>query len=295
MKQKRIIKNSLKKLVNRFGREDFVSALIQNPDRKNLNDLPLNEIKDNHYLKKAKLDERKIIGEQVALKDNATYDPIIVRKYHSDYEIIVGRVKYFAAKREKMESLSTVVVQLDDEESLLFMLKEVKSRKKINVYELALICEALKEEFSYRNKDLADLLDTSYSQISNLLQILNLPQSVLDDVSMNKLSYGHARCISRVKEDEVYEIVEEIYDKKLSVREVEKRVRSLKNPDQNIENVPIIEEEVPVNEKKEEVSKEEGLTINGLSVTLTFKDQKSFDKGIKRLNKYIKRKRLVIK
>ena len=35
-RDKKILKNSLKQLVNRFGREDFVSAILQNPPKDEL-------------------------------------------------------------------------------------------------------------------------------------------------------------------------------------------------------------------------------------------------------------------
>ncbi len=284
--EKKILKNSLKKLVNRFGREDFVSALIQNPEKGQLNEIALSNIKDNHYLKKAKIDEVKITSCQKTIKEGKTLEPVIIRKYEKGYEVVVGRVRYQAALKEKLEKIPVIEVQLDDEESLLFMFTEISDRKTLNIYELALICDALKKEFNYKNKELAEYLDQSPSQISNLLKILDLPEEILVDISTNRLSYGHAKTISRLGKEEALKAVATIHEKNLSVRDTELLIKG----ETREEKVAPKVEETSSSEVKED-----SLKVDGLKVTLTFKDEKALAEGIKRLNKYIKRKKIVLK
>ena len=295
-RDKKILKNSLKQLVNRFGREDFVSAILQNPPKDELSNLPLSMISDNHYLRNAKIVDYKIESEKKTLKENHTIDPIIVRKYRDKYEVVVGRIRYIAAKSLKLETLPVIILTLGEEESLLFMLKEISDRKTMNIYELALLCSYLKNDFLYKNKELADFLDWSSSQISNLLQILNMPSDILKDISQDRLTYGHAKAISRLSEDEVRKVVNEIYEKHLSVRETEELVRKIKSGN-NTTNTALEVNEVSNESNKENEVKEpqSSFEVEGNVVTLVFKDDASTKEGLKRINKLIKRKKFVLK
>lgn len=295
-RDKKILKNSLKQLVNRFGREDFVSAILQNPPKDELSNLPLSMISDNHYLRNAKIVDYKIESEKKTLKENHTIDPIIVRKYRDKYEVVVGRIRYIAAKSLKLETLPVIILTLGEEESLLFMLKEISDRKTMNIYELALLCSYLKNDFLYKNKELADFLDWSSSQISNLLQILNMPSDILKDISQDRLTYGHAKAISRLSEDEVRKVVNEIYEKHLSVRETEELVRKIKSGN-NTTNTALEVNEVSNESNKENEVKEpqSSFEVKGNVVTLVFKDDASTKEALKRINKLIKRKKFVLK
>ena len=295
-RDKKILKNSLKQLVNRFGREDFVSAILQNPPKDELSNLPLSMISDNHYLRNAKIVDYKIESEKKTLKENHTIDPIIVRKYRDKYEVVVGRIRYIAAKSLKLETLPVIILTLGEEESLLFMLKEISDRKTMNIYELALLCSYLKNDFLYKNKELADFLDWSSSQISNLLQILNMPSDILKDISQDRLTYGHAKAISRLSEDEVRKVVNEIYEKHLSVRETEELVRKIKSGNNTTNTTLEVNEASNESNKENEVKEpQSSFVVEGNVVTLVFKDDVSTKEGLKRINKLIKRKKFVLK
>jgi ParB family chromosome partitioning protein len=54
------------------------------------------------------------------------------------------------------------------------------------------------------------------------MRILRLPEPILEDLCLGKLSYGHARAIVSLSQDEITEIVGMIYEHNLSVREVER-------------------------------------------------------------------------
>lgn len=283
--ENKILNSSLKKMVTRFGREDFVSAIVKNSSKDDITKLPLDELTDSHYLKKAKLDETKITQAKKQMREQGFYDPVIVRTYQNKYEVVVGRVKYLAAKELKLESIDVVILNLSEEETLLFMLKEIKDRKTLNIYELTIICNALKNNFNYKNKELADFLDQSSSQISNLLQIIELPQEVLNDLSSNIITYGHAKAISRLDNKNLLIAFNKIKDEHLSVRDTEKLVRDLKGIKKDIKVDTDIDNDASLDIKFN----------NPLETTLEFKDLKIKGKVMRKLNGYIKKGKVVIK
>ena len=72
--------------------------------------------------------------------------------------------------------------------------------------------------------------------MSNYLSLLKLPEKVIEDVSTNKLSYGHAKAISRLTNEQTIDIVKKIYSKKLSVRDTEALVQRIKSSSRKFKN-----------------------------------------------------------
>lgn len=293
MNDEKILKNSLKKLVNRWSKDSFLRSLDVSSNRENIISIPLADISDNHYIKKAKISESKIRNEARIFSEGGVFEPLYVRKVKDKYELVIGRVRYFAAKKMELKEVPALVLNLNNEEMLLALLAEIKDRKSMNFYELILVCSALKTEFGYKNKELADFLDQSTSQISNLLKLLSLPQEALTDISLGKLSYGHAKAIARLEKDDVLTLMQRIYDEKLSVREVEQIVRNIKGGKTSDNKDVSKEEHVEVQEEVKEETKEP-VIIEGNSITLNFKDEKARDAAIKRIKKLIKRKKFVL-
>ena len=60
-----------------------------------------------------------------------------------------------------------------------------------------------------------------------------IPKEILRDIVNNKLSYGHAKAISRLNNEEAIKLTSEIYQKNLSVREVEEKVTNLSKKIEN--------------------------------------------------------------
>ena len=123
-----------------------------------------------------------------------------------------------------------------------------------------------------------------------------MPSDILKDISQDRLTYGHAKAISRLSEDEVRKVVNEIYEKHLSVRETEELVRKIKSGN-NTTNTALEVNEVSNESNKENEVKEpqSSFEVEGNVVTLVFKDDASTKEGLKRINKLIKRKKFVLK
>ena len=61
----------------------------------------------------------------------------------------------------------------------------------------------------------------SRSQVTNILRLLHLPNEVLQEIMDGTLTYGHARAIASLSDEEIAEAVAQIHQKHLSVRETE--------------------------------------------------------------------------
>ena len=83
------------------------------------------------------------------------------------------------------------------------------------------------EEFSLRQEDLAVRVSMSRTAITNSLRLLKLDERVQDMIVQGQISMGHARALIPVEiPEEQYLIAQQIAEKHLSVRDVEKLIKA---------------------------------------------------------------------
>ena len=83
----------------------------------------------------------------------------------------------------------------------------------------------MKEHFHLTDKQVADMLGMSRSQVTNYLRILKLPEKIKSALRSGEISFGHARTLVSVNEFDAIKLYKKIVKGKLSVRDTEKLAR----------------------------------------------------------------------
>ncbi len=270
--KKTLIKNSLNELVKKFSENDVIARMEKEYQSQGGNSVPISLIDDNSFVKKVRLSPESIERISKGILERGLFNPLVVRPSGSHYELILGRKRYFGAKKAGLSEVPCVKVEAGDEETLLMLLADNRDQREANVVEMALLYEALSERFSYTQGTLASLSHQSRSQVTNIMRLLTLPERVLMEVSDGSLSYGHARAILSLSDDEIEKIVSRIHEEKLSVRDTEELARqySMRFPS-------------PTPELVDELRSDSGAlsVINRKrSITFEFKDEKDKDRFI---------------
>ncbi len=91
------------------------------------------------------------------------------------FEIVAGERRWRAAQRAGLDEVPVVVVEIDDRASLEFAILENVQRADLNPIEEASGYERLMRDFSYTQRELAEILGKSRSHLANTLRLLNLP------------------------------------------------------------------------------------------------------------------------
>ncbi|MBO4541120.1 MAG: ParB/RepB/Spo0J family partition protein, partial [Bacilli bacterium] len=230
--KKRIIQEDLSSLIRKFSQNDVIAEMEKEYANRPTATISASKIDDSPFLKRAIIPPKTIERFAKAIQERGIFAPLIVRPKASHYELVLGRKRFHGGKKANVEEFPCVVRDISDEEVLLMLLADIRDQRDANVVEMALIYEKLAKDYGYRQQTLADLSHQSRSQITNTLRILSLPFDVVDEVSLGLLSYGHAKAIACLSEDEIHELVKRIHRENLSVREVERIVKdsSLKKP-----------------------------------------------------------------
>ena len=209
------------------------------------NKIEISKIVKNRFQPRKIFDENKLNELTNSIKERGVLQPIIVRKHNKDndkYEIIAGERRFLAAQKAGLEEVPVVITNVDDLKSLEFAIIENVQRDDLNPLEEAQSYQRLIDEFSYDHEKVSKFIGKSRSYITNSLRILTLPKEVLNLIETRKITAGHAKIL--VGLDNAEFVANKIYDKKLSVRQVENLVKifktkkkSLKSRDVNVQSL----------------------------------------------------------
>ncbi|GJE25482.1 ParB/RepB/Spo0J family partition protein [Methylobacterium organophilum] len=157
-----------------------------------------------------------------SIRTRGVIQPIVARALSGvpgTFEIVAGERRWRAAQRAGLTDVPVVVVDIDDRASLEFAILENVQRSDLNAIEEAAGYERLMQEFSYTQKELAEILGKSRSHLANTLRLLQLPLAIQDRVTAGEITAGHARALLALSDPEA--VARRIVAEGLSVREVE--------------------------------------------------------------------------
>lgn len=156
--------------------------------------------------------------------------PIVVNRKGSKYMIIAGERRWRASKLAGMKKVPSIIKDYNERQVKEISLIENLQREDLNPIEAANAMKLLMEEYSITQEELAERIGKSRSAIANTLRLLTLDQGVIDLVSTNQLSQGHARALITLPQNEQLSIAKRAVSERMSVREVEQAVKNYYNP-----------------------------------------------------------------
>ena len=197
-------------------------------------ELPLARLQPGRYQPRTRMDEGSLQELAASIARHGVMQPIVVRPLDAAdpaapprYEIIAGERRFRAALLARLTSVPVVVRVVPDEQALAMALIENIQREDLNPLEQAQAIARLIEEFRYTHEQAAEAIGRSRSATSNLLRLLNLPPTVQTMLLAGDLDMGHARAVLALDRASQIMLANEVVEKRLSVRETEKRVAEM--------------------------------------------------------------------
>lgn len=213
---------------------DFYSILDDNmiEDKKDsVSKIKINDIEPRRDQPRKNFDEESIQLLADSISIHGVLQPIIVREnsdFPNTYEIIAGERRWRAAKMAGLSEIPAITVDGDDLKVAQIALVENVQRENLNPVEEAFAYHALVDRFGLTQEQLSKEVGKSRSAIANMLRLIDLPDEVLSLLKEGKITNGHARAILGLDdEDQMIALAQKVYERDLSVREVEKTVRRL--------------------------------------------------------------------
>jgi ParB family chromosome partitioning protein len=193
-----------------------------------LRELDVTKIEPNPDQPRAQFDTASLDALAGSIGSVGMLQPLIVRPLDDGrYELVAGERRWRAAQKAGIARVPAVVRSSPEDERLQAALIENMVREDLNPVEEARACAALVDDLGISKEELARRVGRSRAAISNLIRLLDLPDSVLALLERGELTEGHGRAILQVSDQEHRaRIAKRAAAEGWSVRDVERRVNS---------------------------------------------------------------------
>jgi ParB family chromosome partitioning protein len=213
------------------GLDALLDAESAPPAPESLATARVDRLQPGRYQPRTKMDPESLNELAASIKEQGLMQPILVRPHGADrYEIIAGERRWRAAQIAGLEEVPVVVRDVPDQAALAMALIENIQREDLNPLEEAQGVQRLVAEFKLTHQEAADAIGRSRAATTNLLRLLNLPQSVQQLVLDGALDMGHARALLALDGELQVGTAKKVAAKGLSVRETEQLVNDILHP-----------------------------------------------------------------
>jgi ParB family transcriptional regulator, chromosome partitioning protein len=172
--------------------------------------------------------EDKIKELADSIKENGILQPLILKKIENNYIIVAGERRYRAASLLKLDKIPAVIRNYSDAKIAEISIIENIQRENLSPIEEAWSYKQMIDVTKITQSELAAKLGKSRSHITNIIGLLNLPEIIQKMILDNKISMGHARVLSKLKDEAtMIEFANKIILEKLTVRDIEELSASL--------------------------------------------------------------------
>ena len=166
------------------------------------------------------------------IKAHGVFQPILVKSIgtldNPQYQIIAGERRWRAAQKAGLHEVPVVIREASENSVLELALIENIQRQDLNPIEEAEAYKKLTELFGHSAAELAELVHKSRSHVANMMRLLDLPPTLRDLVTEEKLSMGHARAL--LGSDNAVQLAMLVIKNGLSVRATEALVQQERAP-----------------------------------------------------------------
>ena len=193
-----------------------------------VSEIDLTMIDSNPYQPRRDFDEGKLEELAASIKEHGVIQPIIVRRAGTRYHVIAGERRLRASRIAGLKEIPAIIKEAGESEMMQIAVIENVQRQDLNPVEEAAAYKRLIDEFALTQENVSDLVGKSRSAVANTLRLNKLPIDVLELVSRETLSEGHARALLGIRSTEGQSrLAKEAVRRKLSVRQLEEAVARL--------------------------------------------------------------------
>lgn len=197
--------------------------------------VPIEYIDPNPNQPRKEFDEEELKSLVESVKEFGIIQPIMVVKKEDNehYFLVAGERRWRAAQLAGLQQVPVILKDYDDLQIMQVALIENIQRADLSILEEAMGYDVLLNKFELTQGEIAAKVGKSRSHIANMLRILTLPPIIKQALEKKIISFGHAKLLLSLEEKQILPIAQEVIQKQMSVRDLEKRIEQLKNQEEN--------------------------------------------------------------
>lgn len=202
------------------------SKLDVNSNESEILSIPVHKIIKNKHQPRKVFKEQEIKDLADSIAQNGQIAPVVVRESGNQYELIVGERRWRATQLLNKDTISAIIVDVDEKTSAVMSIVENVQREDLNPMEEAESLKRLIDEFEMSHDDVSKYISKSRAHVSNLIRLNELCAFGKDQLRIGTISMGHARAVLSLAISEQTKIIKEAVKLNLSVRAVEALCKS---------------------------------------------------------------------
>mgnify|MGYP001181307430 FL=1 len=202
------------------------SKLDVNSNESEILSIPVHKIIKNKHQPRKVFKEQEIKDLADSIAQNGQIAPVVVRESGNQYELIVGERRWRATQLLNKDTISAIIVDVDEKTSAVMSIVENVQREDLNPMEEAESLKRLIDEFEMSHDDVSKYISKSRAHVSNLIRLNELCAFGKDQLRIGTISMGHARAVLSLAISEQTKIIKEAVKRNLSVRAVEALCKS---------------------------------------------------------------------
>lgn len=197
-------------------------------------DIEISLIKPNPEQPRTVFDQKKLRELAESIKEHGVIQPVILKPAAVGYILVAGERRVKACELIGMTTVPGIVRDYNSIYLSELSILENLQREDLTSIEEAIAFERAIHTLKLTHEELGKKIGKSRVYITNILGLLNLPQTVIDDVNYGKISMGHARALSKLKDIELcIRLRDRILKDELTVRDIENIIRDINNKESN--------------------------------------------------------------
>jgi ParB family transcriptional regulator, chromosome partitioning protein len=187
--------------------------------------IPIDSIVPNRFQPRTVFDDEKIEELSRTIHTHGIIQPIVVRQFDGNYEIIAGERRFRAMKKLGWDEAPAIIKNYSDTETASVALIENLQREELSPIEEAIAYGKLLELHNLTQEALAQRLGKGQSTVANKLRLLKLPQPIQESLLNKEITERHARALIPLKDPEKQVLLlQDIIEKNFNVKQTEDRV-----------------------------------------------------------------------
>ena len=193
--------------------------------------IDIHKIEANEHQPRTHFENEKIQELAVSIQQNGLLQPIVVRPYHGNYQIVVGERRYRACLLAGIEEVPCLVQNYDEQQTATAAIVENIQRENLSAIEEALAYQQILDTQNITQEELAQKVGKKQSTIANKLRLLQLPMTVQEAVRRKDITERHARALLKLDTTaKQNNMLREIMDKGLNVEQTEEKIKKKIEP-----------------------------------------------------------------
>ncbi len=202
-----------------FGDNYFSEGLM---DGETTSNILIEDVIPNPHQPRKTFDIEQLQELSDSISEHGVITPIIVVLEDGRYVLIAGERRLRASKMAGLDVIPAIIRDYTNSQMMEIALLENLQREDLTPIEVAFSYKNLIDELELTQEQLAKRVGKSRSSVTNMLGLTELPSIVQDMVNKGVVSMGHARVLSKLKDEaKVMELAKRIQNEKLTVREIE--------------------------------------------------------------------------